>query len=640
MKIRLNRFRKDPTVLVPLSEEDLNAIYKQMVKIEQYCQEYSHSGFNTLMSMAHVIRDSIKEGQISEQDRLRLIAIGRLALLIEFGKYLYSTQIYTLLGLILKGNSRQAQVKTGEGKSMIVALYGFLMAMECRTVDIITSSRYLAVRDQGKFSNFFKRCGISTGHICSNEKTPDMFRRQILYAPAFDFEFAWMEDLLLGRRLFRERLSVPYVTRNFDVVCVDESDNLLIDSARNGARLGFAAEVSYEWIYAPILKFVLKNKLQSKQSCKEQVPALRGYLKGQINDLNQIDYFKLTDQQLLTWLQSAWHASYELKENVDYVIKTKRDDDGNEEKVVQIVDLKTGRISENSRWSNGIHEFLEVKHDIVVQRESLTPITLSHAVFYDFYQTVTALTGTAERTQTKEVYNIESFDVPPHLPLKRIDLPPIIARKNSFYPLMVQKAKEMVAKGRPLLILCPTIEKTNQLAEQMKEQNVEFKLLNEVQEELEHLILSVAGFEGKVTIATNTAGRGTDILLSENSISNGGLFVHPTFYFKSRRDKDQAIGRAGRQGQPGTSQMILDINDPQIQELVKGNEDDFSDEVILSLLQQVADTTEKIEGKTLIALANLERFLAKKNTRFLPALSSLGRVCRSRCCYRPFCTKS
>lgn len=615
--IILARFRKDPTVEQSLSDEDIALIRKQYIEINQLCKKYNTFNFNKLINIAHQIREKIRGGTpVQESDRLHLFAIGRLALRLEFGVYLYSTQVLALLALFLKDKSRQGQVKTGQGKSLIVSLWAFIRSMECRAPDIITSARYLAVRDHHKSAHFFKRCGIETAHICYDKKIPQHFKAQVLYGPAFDFEFAWMQDILWGRKLFQQRLLNPFVSRNFDVVCVDESDNLLIDTARNGARLGSPAESSFDWIYSPILSFVALNKGMISSDLEKALFHLKNYLKEHIAEQNIKVCEQLKDQQLMIWLKSAHRALFELKENIDYVIRIVIEYE-QPVRTIQIVDIETGRISENSRWSNGIHEFLEVKHDIVVQKESITPLSLSHAVFYGFYKTVTALTGTAERFQTKEIYGIDSFDVPPHQPLQRVDLPPVIAKNTAeFYHLIVQKTKECVKNNRPILILCRTIQDTLIIEEELKKHGISFKLLNEIQQEPEQVIVAQAGDPGKVTIATNTAGRGTDIIPTKESLQNGGLHVLPVFPFESKRSEDQGIGRAGRQGQPGSSQSILNREDPQIQKLIESQGKDLLDEEIIVMLHKQRELREKSEAKMQIAFAGLERFLAEKTHLF------------------------
>jgi hypothetical protein len=276
MGIRFERFKNDPTLKKALSSSDLTLIFSQYDTINEFCKKYNKLTFVELTNRAHEIRQLFKKNKSSEFHRLELIAISRLAIHLEFHIYPYSTQVLALLGLLVDGKHRQAQVKTGEGKSTIIAMFAFTMAMECRAVDIITSARALAIRDYEKFASFFLKCGISSGHICHDQKIPKFFSSQILYAPAFDFEFAWMEDLLWGKKLFEERLKNPIISRNFDAVCVDESDNLLIDSLKNGARLSYPADNSFNWIYNHIMCFAKKHDVQNKEF---EISCLRDYLK-------------------------------------------------------------------------------------------------------------------------------------------------------------------------------------------------------------------------------------------------------------------------------------------------------------------------------------------------------------------------
>lgn len=647
---RLNRFKNDPTVTKPLSKDELNLIGSQYQKINLFCQQNQYCSFHQLINLAHAIRKKASLAPITEDERLQLVAIGRLVIRLTFGIYPYSTQIFALLGTLIGGESRQAQVKTGEGKSTIITLWAFVMAMECRGVDIITSSRYLSKRDQQKFASFFERCGITTSHICYADKEPHHFRAQILYAPAFDFEFAWMEDQLWGAKLFEERLKVSYVARNFDAVCIDESDNLLIDTAGNGARLGYPAEISYDWIYAHILSFAKDqlNKESKEKSFKKLIPKLKDYLRDKINSENQEICKLIPDEQMEKWLASAHTALFSRKENKHYVIQESSEDGESGKRKIQIVDKETSRISENSRWSEGIHEFIEVQNDITVEKESLNPISLSHAVFYGFYKTITAFSGTVEYIQTAHIYRILTFHVPPHLPLRRKDLPPIFARDEIDHTLkIIQTTKQFIQIKRPLLILCRTIQDTINLEKIMQQNNIACELLNEVQKASEEAIVARAGVPGKVTIATPVAGRGTDIILTPESIQAGGLHVLLTFLPDSEREEQQVIGRAGRQGQPGSSQAILNRQAKAIKKKLPFNfpiqkiEASVGKEMQLlaqrlqvsyeqliqthlismgfddkMFLDQHRKEIEEIQGVFLIRRAKMERFLAEKTLSF------------------------
>lgn len=665
--LRLQRFKIDPNVSCPLSDKEITRIKQQYERINHLCFDRQRYSFVRLIQEAHTIREKAMKGSIEEEEMLILIANCRLAIRIHFGIYPYSTQILALLGVLGGTESIQAQVKTGEGKSTINALWAFVKAMECKSVDIITSARYLAIRDQKKFASFFNRCGISTSHICYDKKQSSNFMAQILYGPAFDFEFAWMEDRFLGTHLYQARLNVPYVKQNFDCVCVDEADNLLIDGMSNSCRLGFPAEVSYDWVYSPLFLFIrwictvkdedvpeeekyliefrdfinekredlndqllnnsnnvmdllllLFNQTNKKEAVDLTIARAKRYLIQHTSQEYHARIEEIADTKISRWLFSAYHAQYKLDDKIHYVVREKRNNEGNLQPSVQIVDLKTGRISENSRWQNGIHEFLEVKHYIPVQKESLTPISLSHPVFYGFYHTITALTGTAERIQTERIFGIKSFDIPPHLPLQRVDLPiEILIDEESYFDRIFEVIQTMIGSMRPQLILCANIKETLEFGRRLKEAKLPFQLLNEVQEELEHIIIEQAGMAGKITIATNTAGRGTDIILSQESLKNGGLSTLLTFYPESGRVEDQAIGRSGRQGQPGSSQIIIHRERPEIvQVLVDKAKKSYSDQELINLLNTHRQEEEKFQAVQNCNRAELERFTAELTNPF------------------------
>jgi preprotein translocase subunit SecA len=616
---RLERFKDDPTVTVPIKAHEINLLNNYYQIVINFCKTYQQLSFNELITIAHEIRNKALKNSITEEDKLCLLALGCLALKIQFYAP-YSTQILAALSLLIGDNSRQAQVKTGEGKSFIIALWIFVTAMQCRAVDVITSSRYLASRDQAKFNDFFKRCGISTSHICYEDKKSNHFQAQVLYGPAVDFEFAWMSDRISGGKLFEARLSTPYISRNFDCVCIDESDNLLIDSASNQAISSYPSDTSVEWIYAPILFFV-KDLVEQKNYSLIQliinINLLKEYLKKYLSEDHKKKCQALPEEQLVNWLKCAFHALVELKENHHYVIKKQKNESGQNKSEIQIIDVQTGRISEDSRWGNGVHEFLEIKHDIKVKKENLTPLSISHAIFYKFYLKISALTGTAERNQTQSIYEIESFDIPSHFPLKRQDAPPIITTTaEEYFSCILALIKQCVSSKRPVLVLCETIKESEYLAQLICKQQLKCQLLNETQEALEHLVIKQAGQSGKITVATNVAGRGTDIVLAEESLKNGGLQVLLTFYPDSERVENQAIGRAGRQGQVGSSQMIIHKQMEKIKTLI-GNQLDFlSNEKLLILLNQFRKTKETQQAKLVLSKLKFERFHADLTSQF------------------------
>jgi preprotein translocase subunit SecA len=558
----VSRFRQDPSVAFSLPESFLDRIEKQYRIILGYCGDWRFLSLQELIGLTSVLQEKSKEGPLTDEQVLQLVAIGRLAIRLQFDIYLYNTQILALLGLLSYRTGCFAQIKTGEGKSMIVAMLAFIMTIQGKTVHIISSSQNLAKRDQQEFSRFFATFGIQTSHICVEDQQPCHFVGDILYGTATDFEFAIMREMLNFAPLFPTRAT----GKRFACAIIDEVDNLTIDTALNHARIGYPAETTYDWVYVPIFQFVMANVSFSQKNVltsPSTIDSLQKYLQGYQNGIFAEVALQLSPERLGIWLKSAFHALHELKEKQDYVIKNQKHDKEGSIREIVIVDAKnTGRLLHRCRWSFGIHEFLEVKHGVEVNRESVTPLSLSHTVFYPMYETLYGLTGTLgsfnERQELKDIYEIECFDVPTHHPLQRQDSPPIILPTDEdVLKAIIQRITLYQGKGRPFLGLCETIEDSLAIDCAIKEISIPHVILNEIQEESEEKIIEQAGKPGAVTVATNTACRGTDIKLALNSLMNGGLHVALTFDPESDRVRDQARGRAGRQGQPGSSEIIL-----------------------------------------------------------------------------------
>jgi preprotein translocase subunit SecA len=614
---RMVRFFKDDSIKFPMNEEQIYQIFKQYEYIQGFCKKQANITLNKLVELANAIRQKAKKEALKQEEVLELLAIGRLAIHLEFGIYLYSTQVLVVLGLIASGKNHLAQVKTGEGKTVVIALLAFVLAMQGRAVDIITSSRSLAIRDQKQFNHYFEIFGVTSSHICSEDQKREQFKGQILYGPVTDFEFAFMREKLFGVSLYGAR-----PMENFDCAIVDEVDNLVIDTASNSARISYPSEESYHWVYDPISQFVIEN-FTNGFIIDGQASELRKFLNKAMPISYKEPLAKLTDEQLEIWMTSAYQAYYKLKENVDYIIAEKKNWRNIVLKKLEIVDTEnTGGIMSSSRWSQGIHEFLEVKHEMTVENESLTPIALSHSVFYGFYKTILGISGTLgdveERAEIDKIYDIQCFDIPSNLPNRRVDAAPQILETNKEYIEAIKSSIMRESKqGRPILVLCLTIKDSIELGNVLKLNEVNYQLLNAVQECSEETIISRAGKPGVVTIATNVAGRGTNINLSKKSIEAGGLHVILTFY-PTKRVEDQGKGRAGRNGEPGSTEMFLSI------EKIKTKSS------IGTLLKDVFFDSSSLTSKEWLVLLEMDRVNFASEIKDLHIeRSSLQRVCFS-----------
>lgn len=627
-----NRFAgssNDPNVVYPLPAAILAKIKTQYASVQRYCKEWDQLRIGELVNKASAISLKGKDTPLSIDDTLQLVAIGRLAMRIKFKMYLYNTQVCTVLAEMMFPDGAIAQVKTGEGKSMIVALLAFVLALQHRTQGhIISSSRGLSVRDQRHYADFFLTFGLTSSHICEDNRDASHFQSQILYGTATDFEFAVMREMLYLRKLFPQK-AMDFQGKRFDWVVVDEMD-LTIDTARSGARLSSQAEITHDWVYTPIFRFIQTHCDVNSSSLKFGflLNQLKDYLRKYMDGRFASAADELSDKKLLNWMASAHRANFILVEKVDYIIGLRNTRGGDKTKGILIVDVEnTGRIMVGSRWSNGVHEFVEAKHNLEIERENISPISMSNPVFYQMYRHLCGITGTIgsnfEREELKAIYNITSFDVPTHNPPQRKDLPTIIFETTAKYlDETIKIIRDHVAQGRPILVLCETINDSETMAKLLTGINVPFEMLNGNQENEEHEeeVIGKAGRPGAVTIATNIAGRGTDIKLTPESLAKGGLHVLITFDPDSDRVDLQARGRAGRQGQRGTSQIFLSK-----EILVKHNSEflQMDQARILEQLKQQRQQKAILQKDTHISYANIERFCFKMVIRFYELLNRL-----------------
>jgi hypothetical protein len=474
----------------------------------------------------------------------RMIAIVRQMMMHILKKRPFTMQCLAAAGLLLpilnpsSRKGRVAQVGTGEGKSIIISLVASVLALMGRYVDVITSTQYLASRDEKEFRPVYTALGISSSSIASDHPPPSAFAGRILYGTNTDFEFGYLRDQLKGGEgVSRQH---PY-----DVAIVDESDNLFIDTAGNSARIGSGASSVLEWVYPVILDGVRKRE--------------------PVNELfSRIDSIKkgaVSYEKCIRLIQSAQIALQKVKD-VDYVLKSTT-----KGPIVEIIDRQiTGRRSTGCRWTAGIHEFVEAIEGIEIQPKLCTSASISHPSFFRLYTSVFGLTGTCgeqeERDEISQIYNVDTFDVPPNRPCQRVRGEMLaVETQNEKYDLIARRIDETIRSSRPSLVIMSSIQETLIFSSLLKARGVTHQILNDVQTEDEDFLLRRAGYPEAVTIATNAAGRGTDIVLSGASEGAGGLHVIVAFFPINFRVECQAYGRAGRQGQRGSCEIICSFDE-------------------------------------------------------------------------------
>lgn len=487
----------------------------------------------------------------------------------------YNTQICTALAMLqaqkdTRIRGRLAQVRTGEGKSTIVALLASFLALVGRHVDVVSSSEPLSIRDQAKYKPFFSQLGLTSSHVCGERPEKGAFAQRITYGTNTNYEFAILFEGLYQHGVYK---LADGSDRPQDVVIVDEVDNLLIDRGSTPAIISVPGRDPLMWIVQVTWDFYNDNVKKSNPelllailmpgvaSGLEIFTTYRQLIFAHAKTIG-CDMTSVSDENLAVWLQSC-HRATQLLENVDYVVRTRQGhpEDNGERKII-IVDKSTGELQEGSQWGDRLHQFVQQKHDLRLEGESARAAELAHPAFFGEYVTLYGLTGTigsaAERDEVQIGYKVDTFDVPPHRPSLRTVLPPaILCNQRDQFVEILRNIESMQNANRPTLVLFPTIEISKAFSVFLSEAQIAHGILNAVQNEDPDFIIARAGRARAVTVATNTAGRGTDIILSATSLKAGGLHVVLGFYAENDRVEAQGVGRAARQGQPGSCCTVL-----------------------------------------------------------------------------------
>jgi len=458
-----------------------------------------------------------------------------------------------LLGGIVLHQGKISEMKTGEGKTLVCTMPVILNALTGKGVHVITVNDYLAQRDAEWMRPVYEFCGLSVGvivHGKNNEERREAYGSDITYGTNNEFGFDYLRDNMAQD-------PKELVQREMYYSIVDEVDSILIDEARTPLIISAPAEESTEK-YARYAQIIPQLKENEDYNIDLKMKAATLSEKG-IAKLEEIigskDLFTESGFEEVHHIENALKANVIFEKDKDYVVR-----DGQ----VLIVDEFTGRLMPGRRYSDGLHQSLEAKERVEIQRESKTLATITFQNYFRLYEKLAGMTGTAE-TEAEEfakIYRLDTIVIPTNEPCVRQDLPDKIF-KNEKGKLMalVKEVQELHQKGQPVLIGTINIDKSELLSQALKQGGIPHEVLNAKQHEREAEIVSQAGQFGAVTIATNMAGRGTDIKLGEGVKEVGGLSILGTERHESRRIDNQLQGRAGRQGDPGFSQFYISMKD-------------------------------------------------------------------------------
>lgn len=495
-------------------------------------------------------KERLSEGETLEDILPEAFAVVREASKRTLGMRPFDVQV---LGGIVLHQGRIAEMKTGEGKTLVATMPAYLNALTGKGVHVVTVNDYLARRDSEWMGKIYNFLGLEVGlivHDLDYEARKKAYNADITYGTNNEFGFDYLRDNMV---LYKEQM----VQRPLNYAIVDEVDSILIDEARTPLIISGQAEESTD-IYYKFARFVPRLKEGEDYNVDEKahsvMPTEKGIKKAE-SFLGVENLYDEENMELLHHFQQALKAHALMKIDRDYVVK-----DGQ----VIIVDEFTGRLMFGRRYSDGLHQAIEAKEGVKVEHESKTLATITFQNYFRMYKKLSGMTGTAatEEEEFRKIYGLDVVVIPTNKPMIRVDYPDVIYKtEKGKFEAVVSEIVECHKRGQPVLVGTVSIEKSELLSSMLKRRGIPHQVLNAKYHEKEAEIVAKAGQRGAVTIATNMAGRGTDIVLGEGVAELGGLHIIGTERHEARRIDNQLRGRSGRQGDPGSSRFYVSLED-------------------------------------------------------------------------------
>ncbi len=550
------------------SERELKRVYPIVEKIESYRPSMMELEDEQLKDKTKEFKSRLENGETLDQILPEAYAAVREAARRTLGMEHYPVQ---LIGGVILHQGRIAEMKTGEGKTLVSTLPAYLNALEGKGVHIVTVNDYLANRDAEWMGKVHEFLGLTVGVVLNsmdNDERREAYNCDITYVTNNELGFDYLRDNMV---IYKEQL----VQRDLCYAIIDEVDSVLIDEARTPLIISGQSGKSTSLYEACD---VLARKLVRGEDLPEfsKIDAIMGVEQQETGDfiVNEKDKVVNLTAEGVKKVENFFHIenladaeNLEIQHNVILALRAHnlmfRDQDYvvQDEKVV-IVDEFTGRIMPGRRYSDGLHQAIEAKEHVKVKRESKTLATITFQNFFNKYQKKSGMTGTAltEEKEFRDIYGMDVIEIPTNKPVLREDLQDAVYKtKKEKFHAVVDEIEKAHQKGQPVLVGTITIETSELLSEMLKRRGIQHKVLNAKFHEIEAEIVAEAGVHGAVTIATNMAGRGTDIKLDEASKEAGGFKIIERH--ESRRIDNQLRGRSGRQGDPGESQFFISLED-------------------------------------------------------------------------------
>ncbi|MGX7243557.1 preprotein translocase subunit SecA [Enterococcus quebecensis] len=581
--------------MIENDKKELKRLDGIATQVESHASAIAALSDEELKAKTDEFKARYKKGETLDQLLPEAFAVVREAAKRVLGLYPYRVQ---LMGGIVLHDGNIPEMRTGEGKTLTATMPVYLNALTGEGVHVVTVNEYLATRDSDEMGELYNFLGLTVGlniNSKTSEEKRDAYNCDITYSTNNELGFDYLRDNMV---VYRNQM----VQRPLNYAIVDEVDSILIDEARTPLIISGQAEKSTA-LYTRTDNFVkrLKEEEDYKIDVQSKTISLTeaGIEKAEEN-FGLENLYDIENTALTHHMDQALRANFIMLRDIDYVVQ---------EGKVLIVDQFTGRIMDGRRYSDGLHQAIEAKEGVEIEDETKTMATITFQNYFRMYKKLAGMTGTAktEEEEFREIYNIQVFQIPTNRPIIRDDRADLLyPTLQSKFKAVVQDIKERYHNGQPVLVGTVAVETSELLSELLNKEKVPHEVLNAKNHFKEAEIIMNAGQKGAVTIATNMAGRGTDIKLGLGVIELGGLAVIGTERHESRRIDNQLRGRAGRQGDPGVSQFYLSLEDDLMKrfgsERIKAFLDrmniEESDAVIQSkmLSKQVESAQKRVEG--------------------------------------------
>ena len=586
---------------------ELKKFEKLATKVESLADEYEKLSDEQLQAKTPEFRKRLEKGETLDDLLPEAFATAREGAKRVLGLYPFRVQI---IGGIALHYGNIAEMMTGEGKTLTATLPVYLNALTGKGVHVVTVNEYLSSRDESEMGQLYKWLGLTVGlnlNSMSADEKRDAYNCDVTYSTNSELGFDYLRDKMV---VYKDQM----VQRPLNYAIIDEVDSILIDEARTPLIIsGQAEQANSEYIRADrFVKTLTEDKSDDDADDDEDhgdykidwptktINLTNQGIKKACEHFGLRNLYDIDNQVLVHHIDQALRANYIMLKDIDYVVQNGE---------VMIVDSFTGRVMEGRRYSDGLHQAIEAKEGVKIQEESKTQATITYQNFFRMYKKLAGMTGTAktEEEEFREIYNMEVITIPTNRPIARKDLPDILyPTLDSKFEAVVKEIKERHAKGQPVLVGTVAIESSERLSKMLDQAGIPHAVLNAKNHAKEAEIIMNAGQRGAVTIATNMAGRGTDIKLGPGVKELGGLAVIGTERHESRRIDNQLRGRSGRQGDPGVTRFYLSLEDDlmkrfggdRVKLFLDRISDNDDDKVIESrmITKQVESAQKRVEG--------------------------------------------